>query len=177
MGASNLIITISGLTGSGKTTLGDRVAEKLNIKHISRTHKAFVQSKDVIEFTKKATKSFEKSFDNSIVEEAKGQDCVVTTWLSPWLIKDAQLRIWLYADLDSRIKRKAKEMDISSGKAKRYIIEKDMLNKKNFKKLYNIDIEDRYNFDAMLNTSRLNLEQCANLIIFLSLQKEKKGFK
>lgn len=170
----NLVITISGLTGSGKTTLGEKVAEKLNLKHISRTHKAYSSNRDVIEFTKKVTQSFEKSFDKSIIQEAKKQDCVVTTWLGPWIIKNARLRVWLYSDLKSRIKRKMHEMNISDNKAKRYITEKDKYNKANFRKIYGINIEDKNNFDILLNTSKLDLEQCANTIIFLSLQKEKK---
>ena len=37
-----MIIAISGLTGSGKTTIGDMVAKKLKIKHVSMTHKKFI---------------------------------------------------------------------------------------------------------------------------------------
>jgi predicted cytidylate kinase len=172
-----LIITISGLIGTGKTTLGDRIGEKLNIKHISRTHKVISGSRDVLEFAKKATPSFEKAFDKGIVDEAKEQDCVVTTWLSPWLIKDPSVRVWLYADLEARIKRKAAELKMTNAEAKKYVIERDSFNKANFKKLYGIDIEDRHNFDMLLNTSKLSIDQCADTIIFLSLEKEKKRFK
>jgi cytidylate kinase len=174
---SNLVITISGFTGTGKSTLGDRIAEKLKIKHITRSHKAVSGSKEVVEFTKKLTVGYEKAFDKETVLAAKGQDCVVTAWLAPWLIKDATIRVWLYADLNTCIKRKAKEMKVSVPEAKRYITEKDSLNKIRFKEIYSIDLEDRHNFDMLLNTSKLSIDQCADMIIFLSLEKDKKRFR
>ena len=92
-----MIICISGYTGSGKTTLGDALAKKMGIKHVGISHKTqFVSNpSDTLEFTKRNTSaSFEKSFDELVVEEAHKQDCVVTSWLSPWFIKDASVRVW-----------------------------------------------------------------------------------
>jgi cytidylate kinase len=174
---SNLIITISGLTGTGKSTLGDSIAERLKIKHITRSHKAVSGAKEVVEFAKNASVSYEKEFDKETVLAAKGQDCVVTAWLAPWLIEDATVRVWLYADLAARIKRKAEEMKISAAEAEKYINEKDNFNLIRFKEIYSIDLEDRHNFDMLINTSRLTVEQCTELIIFLSLEKDKKRFR
>lgn len=173
---SKLIITVSGLTGSGKTTLGNRISKKLGIRHIWVTHKAFVHKSKVVEFTKNVSADFERSFDKGILKEARKQDCVVTTWLGPWLIKDAAVRVWLYADKKHRIRRKAKEMRMSIKAASRYVEEKDKVNKIRFKKIYGIDIEDHGAFDIVLNTSRLNVEQCANAVIFLTQEKTGKKF-
>ena len=173
----HLVITISGLTGTGKSTLGDKIAEKLKIQHITRSHKSVSGSKKVIEFTKNLTAGYEKGFDKETVLAAKGLDRVVTAWLAPWLIKDATIRVWLYADMDVRVKRKADEMKISKAEAKKYVTEKDELNKVRFKKIYGIDLDDRHNFDMLLNTSKLSVDQCADMIIFLSLEKDKKRFR
>jgi CMP/dCMP kinase len=172
-----LIITISGLTGAGKTTLGDRISRKLGIRHIWKTHKAFVDKAKVVEFTKKATVSFEKSFDSNVVKEAEMQDCVVTTWLSPWMIKNATVRVWLYADVSSRIRRKSRELKVPMPKAKEYVLEKDKLNKVRFKKIYGIDIGDHGGFDLLLNTSELTINQCADIIIFLTQEKSRGKFR
>ncbi len=174
---SHLVITISGLTGTGKSTLGDRIGEKLKIKHITRSHKVVSGTKEVVEFTKKATVDYERAFDMETVAAAKGQDCVVTAWLAPWLINDATVRVWLYADLDTCIKRKAEEMKVSEEDAEKYITEKDSFNRMNFKKIYAIDLDDKHNFDMLLNTSKLSVDQCADMIIFLSLEKDKKRFR
>ncbi len=174
---SNLIIAISGLTGAGKTTLGDRISQKMGIKHVSMSHKDFIDKKEVVEFTKNASAGFEKSFDGRVISEAEKQDCVVTTWLGPWLIKNADVRVWLYADVDSRIDRKARELKVSMEEARNYVLEKDKVNKDHFKKIYDIDIDDRSHFDMLLNTGRLSIDQCADMIIFLSFEKDKKKFK
>ncbi len=87
------------------------------------------------------------------------------------------MRVWLYADLASRIKRKAEEMKISTAEAEKYINEKDNFNLVRFKEIYGIDLEDRHNFDMLINTSKLTVEQCTELIIFLSLEKDKKRFR
>jgi len=172
-----LIITISGLTGAGKTTLGKVVAKRLNIRHIWKTHKVFSGKRKVVEFTKNLPVSFEKNFDNNTMMEAEKQDCVVTTWLGPWLIKNPTVRVLVYADLDSRINRKEREMGISAREAKRYVVEKDKLNKIRFKSIYGIDLDDHSGFDLLLNTSKLNTNQCADIVIFLTQEKAKKIFK
>ncbi|MDE1870648.1 MAG: cytidylate kinase family protein [Candidatus Micrarchaeota archaeon] len=171
-----LIITISGLTGSGKTTLGRKIGKMLGIRHIWKTHKAFSGKAKVVEFTRKASVGFERSFDRNIVGEAGKQDCVVTTWLGPWLIKEASVRVWLYADIGSRIRRKADELKVSAVMARKYVEEKDKLNKVRFKKIYGIDIDDHGGFDLLINTSRLSPGQCANMVIFLTQEKMKKKF-
>lgn len=173
---SRLIITISGLTGSGKTTLGSKVGKKLNIRHIRKTHKAFAKKGKVIDFTRNASVGFERSFDSGTIKEARKQDCVVTTWLSPWLIKEAAVRVWLYANRDSRAKRKVRELGIPFARARKYVDEKDRLNKLRFKRIYGIDIDNHDGFDLLLNTSKLSINQCANIIIFLTQEKTRKRF-
>ncbi|MDE1768805.1 MAG: cytidylate kinase family protein [Candidatus Micrarchaeota archaeon] len=171
-----MIIAISGLTGSGKSTIGEKIAQKLKIKHVSMTHKKFVPAgTDLLKFTKGAKPSFEKSFDSEIIREARKEDCVVTTWLGPWLLKDATVKVWLHASLDTRIKRKIKEL---GGKplrhVKKYVIEKDDTNRKRYKRIYKIDLDNRRVFDIDINTDRLTINQAADLIIALARIKSIK---
>lgn len=173
-----MIIAISGLTGSGKTTIGEKVAKALNVRYIYTSHKQSVKEiADVVKFTRKATPAFEKSFDSRIVALANKQDCVVTTWMGPWLIKKATARVWLYASLDSRVKRKMKEVKMSYQKTKRYVLEKDRLNMKRFKKIYNVDINDHGIFDICINTERLEVKQTVDMVIALSAEKDSRKFK
>ncbi|MDE1824278.1 MAG: cytidylate kinase family protein [Candidatus Micrarchaeota archaeon] len=173
-----MIIAISGLTGSGKTTIGEKVAKALNVRYIYTSHKQSVKEiADVVKFTRKATPAFEKSFDARIVGLANRQDCVVTTWMGPWLIKKATARVWLYASLDSRVRRKMKEVKMNYSRTKRYVLEKDRLNMKRFKKIYNVDINDHGIFDICINTERLEVRQTVNMVIALSAEKDSRKFK
>lgn len=171
-----MIITISGLTGSGKSTLGDEIAKKLGIKHVSMTHKKFVPAgTDLVKFTKNAKPAFEKAFDKEIIREARKEDSVVTTWLGPWLIKDATVKVWLHASIDTRVKRKIKELGGKPLKhVRKYVMQKDSTNMEKYRKLYNIDLESRRGFDVDINTDRLTIDQAADLIIALVKIKTKK---
>ena len=64
-------ICISGLTGSGKTTIAKILSKKLNYPLISSSYKNF--TKDIVEFTQKNinNKKLAKDFDKKIVELAK----------------------------------------------------------------------------------------------------------
>lgn len=171
-----MIITISGLTGSGKSTIGGRIAKKLHIKHVSMTHKKFVPAgTDLLKFTKNAKPSFERSFDQEIIKEARSADSVVTTWLGPWLIKNATVKVWLHASLDTRIKRKIKELGNKPLKhVREYVMDKDNTNRRKYKKIYNIDLDNRRIFDVDINTDKLSIDQSADLIIALAKIKQKK---
>lgn len=158
-------ICISGLTGSGKTTIAGIVAKKLGYPLISLSYKDF--AKNVVEFAKENinNKNLAKSFDGKVAEMAeKEKNCVVSTWLGPWVVKGC-IKIWLYTDLDTRIKRIAEREKISIKKAKEYIKEKDDAAIKHFKKVYNINVLDHENFDLILNTSNLPKEKVADIIV------------
>ena len=170
-----MIIAISGLTGSGKTTIGDMVAKKLRIKHVSMTHKKFIPAgRELLKFSKNATPQFERSFDQEIIREARMEDSVVTTWLGPWLIKDAVVKVWLHASLDTRIKRKIKELGKPLRHARQYVIEKDDTNRRRYKKIYGIDLDNRRVFDIDINADKVSISQAADLIIALVKIKTKK---
>lgn len=172
-----MIICISGYTGSGKTTVGELLAKELGIRHIAHSYKDFASGKEnVINVIKKADSRFAKNFDSQVVKEAKKQDCVVTTWLGPWLIKEATLRIWLNASLESRAKRIARDKGMSVAKAKKYVMEKDKLTAAHFKRIYKIDLADHSQFDAEINTEKYKPKELASIIAYLSIEKSKRRF-
>lgn len=174
-------ICISGLTGSGKTTLGRLLSKELNIEHI--TKESVEEYARILKEIKKggnerlgvlqaAHPKYARNFDAEILEAAKGKNVVVTTWLSPWLMKDATLRVWLNASLDERSRRKAIEMRTSQKKAKEYVMRKDGLAAGEFKKIYGIDISDHSVFDLEVNTRKLTHREVVAVISMLAMMKE-----
>lgn len=182
-----LRICISGYTCSGKTTLGEKLAKELNVMHVTKyitpTYKRVMRDlkknstrNDIIMET--SHKKYAADFDREIVELAKNNNCVVTTWLGPWLVKDATMRIWLYGSLEERGRRYAKREHIGLLKAESVVDEEDRLNRRQFKKLYNIDLNDhRGEFDLEINTDRLNQKEIISLISTLAIGKEKRRFR
>ncbi len=174
-----MIICISGFTGSGKTSLAKRLSEDLGIRNVTNSYKNYSEDnyKGLIEMQKTVKPGFERSFDREIIREAEKQDCVVPTWLGPWMIKNATLRVFLYAGLKTRSKRKAKELKISVKDAEKYVKTKDTQNIKRYKKVYGIDITDTSIFDICINTELFTVDQTAEIISMLSVEKGKKRFR
>jgi predicted cytidylate kinase len=174
-------ICIGGLSGSGKTTLGELLAEELGVEHITKTQtNTYAEMmQDVREGLTRGLSRNELSnpkyirkFDREIVARARGKNCVITTWLSPWMVKDATLRVWLNASFEERAKRIAKRAGMSIAKARRKIAMKDRIAIGDFRKTYGIDVYDHSIFDIELNTERLDSKASIAVISMLAMLKE-----
>jgi cytidylate kinase len=149
-----MIIAVSGLTGSGKNTLGELLASKLGYRLVCPTFKDLAKKEGVslMEFQKRAEKDpgIDRKFDAMLKEEAGKGDCVVTTWLGPWMV-EADVRIKVFAPLGVRAQRIAARDGMGLVQAMKHIKARDDANRKRYKKLYKIDIDDEDIFDACLN--------------------------
>lgn len=177
-------ICISGLTGSGKTAIAERLEKELNILHVrkelTKTFRDAVAGKDIKDPKVASIASDPKyatQFDDEIVKMAEGQDCVLSTWLGPWFIKDATLRVWLDASVEERVRRVYNREKTAMPDAIKFMEEKDKLTVKNFKKDYNINIMDHEVFDLEINTEKFSIEETVALISMVSLSRDKKKFE
>ena len=172
-----MIICISGLSGSGKNSVGRLVAEKLGLRLIDPTFKTLAakQKMSLLDFHKKAEHehSIDKNFDAHLIRDAKKGNCVVTTWLGPWMIKNADMRIWLYAPSSARAARVAKRDGMSNVEAARHIAERDESNRLRYLEIYKIDIYDHSGFDLVIN-SEMYLP-AASAEIIAAAARTKKG--
>lgn len=170
-------ICIAGLTGSGKTTLGDALAKELNIEHVKPTYKMHVKSdRELISMLKNITAKYVKDFDNDIIRNSKGKNCIITTWHGPWIIKDATLRVWLNAPEDERIRRIASSRKMSISQATKYIRAKDKLTLRQFKLAYKKD----YDFsviDITINHHKVSTKEAISIISMIALMRDKKSFE
>jgi cytidylate kinase len=180
-----LRICISGLTCSGKTSLGKELARDLGIMHVTKeitaSYKSFKENEEnetsKAKIIETAGSRYASVFDEEVKSLAKNNDCVVTTWLGPWIVKEPTLSIWLNSSTDSRVERCAKRDSLKFEAAKRRVMEKDKENVKIFKRLYKININERSDFDIELNTERLSRKEIVSLISMLAIGKEKKRFR
>jgi len=149
-----MIITISGLTGSGKNTLGELLAKKLGYRLVCPTFKDLAAREGVplMEFQKMAEEDpeIDRKFDALLKEEAAKGKCVVTTWLGPWMV-DADVRIKIRVADRIRAERIAKRDGMAPKDALAHLLERDERNRKRYMKLYGIDIDDEKIFDAVLD--------------------------
>ncbi len=173
-----MIIAISGFSGTGKNTLGEKLAQKYNLKHIQFSFKdiAKKENKSLLEVQKEANLdfSYDKKLDEKIINEAKTGNCVITTWLAPWMIKECDLRIWLFAPLDVRVERIAKRDNMTINDAKNHVLARDRDNIERYKRVYSIDITDQSIFDICLNTSLYSPDELFSVVKHLIKVKKIK---
>ncbi len=158
-----MIVTIGGPIGSGKTTIAKALAEKFDLKHVSagEVFRELAKEKGLTlaEFSKYAEEhhALDKEVDKRQVEKAKGGDAVIDGRLSGWMM-DADLKIWLYAPLKIRAARVANREGKSYETALSETEEREKSEKKRYRDVYDIDMDEISIYDIVLNTSKWDVE-------------------
>lgn len=172
------IICIGGLVGSGKDSVADSVAEKLKFQRVRLTPKDVAQRMGItiMEYQGYIEKNLaiDKEFDKMMVKEARKSDSVVSTWLGPWMIKEAALRVWLETSPKARAERISKRDEMSKAKALKHVNERDMHNRGRYMALYSVDIYNHSHFDLIINTENYSVDQIADIVVAAYRAKEKK---
>jgi len=150
------IICISGLTGSGKNAAGEALAKRLGLRMVSFSFKddAKKHGMGLMDFQAIAAKhrELDLEFDRRLTDEAAKGNCVVTTWLGPWMVKNADLRVLVYANEVVRAQRVAKRDNMTSEQALAHIRKRDADNRDRYMRYYKIDIFNHNIFDLQIDS-------------------------
>lgn len=191
-----MIVLICGLSGSGKSVIAEKVAEKLGYKviHTSgilrqlkekkieeiKLEKAemnigYYESEAGRKFMQErmADVSFDKELDEKLLELIEKEDNIVLdSWTMPWLSKKG-VKVWLEVSDKVRAKRIAERDKISPEQALKKIKEKEEKTRQLFLKLYSFDFgKDLSVFHFKLNTDDKSIEEVTNAVVeFLKKQK------
>lgn len=171
------IIAISGFAGSGKNTVSRIVANKLSWRVVEPTFKTLAEREGIslMEFQKRAHSDFEidKKFDEALVEQSREGNCVIATWLGPWMAPGKPFRVWLDAPQDIRSKRVGGREGEDDATALEHIKKRDADNLERYKKVYGIDISEHDGFDLVLDASKKTPNELAEEIILAYSSKAK----
>ncbi len=180
-----MILTISGLHGTGKSTIGKLIAETLGIKYYS-TGQAFrdlakEMNMSLEEFTKYVEErpEIDNKLDDKVLDVAKEGNIIVDSQLSGYLLKDiADLRIHLTCPLETRVKRMALRDNISYEESMKETILRENSELERFKDLYKIDLSDIEKMneihDVILATEGLTIEEVLNNLLQIIKNKKLK---
>jgi len=174
-----VIVIVSGLPGSGKSTLVEKLAEEFNLKKVfasgilrqlrerkavdfERTEKGegFWESKEGKVFTRKRLEEldFDRRLDEELQRIAKTEKNVIfDSRTMPWLYKGEAFRIWLKASERVRAERIAKRdgkkaEEIIASMKKRYEADRKI-----YKRLYGFELgEDFTPFQLVIDSNELS---------------------
>jgi len=166
-----IIITISGFHGVGKSTIARYIAKKYGLKYISsgELFRKIASEKGLTleELSKLAEKdpSIDLMIDERMKIEGAKPGTVGDALLAGWILKDiADIKIWLKAPLDVRVKRIAEREDRPFDVVYKETVERENSERLRFKKYYSIDIDDLSIYDYVLSTHHLSLESVISVI-------------
>ena len=169
-----VIITISGTPGSGKSTIGQLLNEKLGINYIysgknfRETAKKYKMSLE--EFGKYCEKNIEidKELDERQLSILKKGNVILEGRLAGWIAKKNNinaLKIMITADINIRVKRII-ERENGEYKARlNELLKREKSEEKRYKKCYNIDIKDTSIYDLIIDSSFKKPEEIIDIII------------
>jgi len=164
-----LRIAISGPSGCGNTTVSTLTAKTLNLPCINYTFKNIAKELNISfeEVLRRAQEdfSFDKTVDKKQIELAEAGSCVLGSRLAIWLLKQADLKVYLRASIDVRSKRiqKREGGDIEKIKADTNL--RDLEDTRRYKELYGIDNTKYEKADLIINTDNLAPEKIVEKIL------------
>ena len=164
------------MTGSGKSTVARRIAEKYGLDYFSggNAMRALAQeegynsevngwweSAEGLDFIKQRMNdpTFDRRIDEKLVELGKKGNVVLDSWTVPWLL-DEGFKVWLESSQTVRAERVVKRDNISFDEALVALKEKDAQTRQIYKNLYGFDLGlDLSPFNLVLTTDDLEPDE------------------
>lgn len=165
-------ITVSGLPGSGTTSLSRHLAERHGFTMISAgevfRQLAKEHSMELAEFGRLAEKdpSIDKMIDARQKQLAKERDNIIVEGrLSGWMVEDAGLKIWLFAPIGCRVGRiVARDSVADNETAEKITLERERCEAGRYRDYYNIDISDLSIYHLILNSAHWNVAGLGTIV-------------
>jgi len=172
-----LVITLSGLHGTGKTTYAKTLSKIFNIRHISAgilfRQIAAEKGISISELTQFASRNdkIDQLIDERTRMEAERGNVIIDGLLAGWIaLKSADIKLYLTTVDTIRFSRIAIRENISTIKARKLTLFREELERKRFIKYYNINLDNLTIYDLILNTELLSIE--SNVMIMKNFIQE-----
>ncbi len=169
-----MIITVSGLPGSGTTTTSKLLSEKTGMELVSSgevfREMAKERNMSLEEFSDLAERNDEidRRLDNRMTQKA-GEGMILEGRLTGHLLhkskKDA-FKVWLKASLDVRVDRIAeREKEKDKDKLRKRVEKREKSERKRYQNYYDIDLRDTSIYDMIIDSEQNSPEQIVEKII------------
>lgn len=191
----SVVICISGLAGTGKSTVARKLAKEFCLKYYSggdalkalasdegydTSKPGWWESPVGLEFLmqRQGDSKFDEAIDRRLLEYAKQGNVLFDSWTMPWLVKDG-FKVWLLASLEKRAERVAKRDGLSVQEALDVLKEKEERTRAIYEKLYGFSLGEDFNpFDMILDTEKLDAAEVFQILcqVITKMVLEKQNF-
>lgn len=159
----DVLITLSGLPGSGTSTLAKLVASALALDHLDGgtvfRQAAREAGLTLSEFAVRAegNDSIDRVLDDRLTDRARDGDVVLESRLAGWLVTRADLRalrVWVACDGQERARRVGGRdgHDLAAGLEQNQA--REASERQRYRQYYGIDLEDLSIYDLVLDSGR-----------------------
>jgi cytidylate kinase len=187
-----IVICISGMAGSGKSTAAKRLAEHYGLKYYSggdalkaiatdmgykTTGEGWWETTEGIKFLRErlGNPEIDRKVDEKLLEWANQGGVILDSWTMPWLLKKG-FKIWLETSEKLRAQHLAERDGLSLEEALKILREKETKTKAIFMKLYGFKLgEDFKPFQLILDANLLSKDEVYKALLMVINNLVEKG--
>ena len=164
-----VVVAISGLHGAGKTTVAKYLVKELGLRYVCAGtifRKLAEERKMTLEeFSRYAERhpEIDRMIDRRTAEAAREKNVLIDARLAGWMAKKADVKILLTAPLEVRVRRISQREGRKRDEVLRETVARERSERRRFKKIYGIDVDDHSSFDLVLNTARLSVRETVGI--------------
>ena len=176
-----MIISISGLPGSGKSTVGKMLSEKLGFERIYMVWilRKIADNKGItiLELMKQADSdsSIDEEVDKMVADYGRKKDNFIMESRTAFHFIPDSLKVFVKVNLDEGAKRIFKDLDKeerseedkanSVGNLRKMLEQRAEIDKERYQKYYGIDYTDPTNYDLVIDSTNLTPEEVVDKIM------------
>ena len=162
-------IAVSGKSGCGNTTVSRIVAETLGYTLINYTFRTMAEElgipfKEVCALAE-LDDSYDMQLDERQVALASIEDCVLGSRLAIWMLKEADIKVYLTASTDARARRIHQREDGDFALRLQETLDRDIHDSARYRRIYGIDNDDYSFADLVIDTESHDQYQVAAIIV------------
>ena len=163
-------IAVSGKSGCGNTTVCKMAADILDLRFINFTFRSLAQERNLNLITVLDLAANDDSWDRevdsrqvSLAREEGG--CVLGSRLAIWMLEEADLKVYLEASPQVRVRRIIKREGGTIEEVTAFTEERDRQDRGRYLRIYNIDTDDYSFADLIINTDIFAPQEIVDMIV------------